>query len=694
MSGHRWRPSRPFNAALLGILIAAVVALTNADFQDSAGAGVAAPFTGTSLGDVLGNSGITFTGAVTRYWVAVAGGNWDATSSWAASSGGASGASVPLIHDDVVFDASSITSGGQTVAANMVRLARNISTSGLLNSPTFQNGSNGGGVTWYTGSLSFQGFGAVTVSGASSMICMARSAVTIATAGLTMPFSPFQISCVGGSVAQLDAYSGGRLTVSDGTWITSGFAATLVYVNIATTTRTRGAQLGSSLITLTGTDSSGSPPWNAGSATGLTVDAGTSTIKFTDVSGTAKTFNGAGKTYNNVWFSGVSLSQFSITGSNSFNEVKVDPGNVLLLQAATIQTVASLTASGNAPGGSDAAVGRLFGIVGCFFSTPDSAANSITGDIDVRARAAAVDWTSAGSGSFMAKRVDGGSQQSWDFAHTTTGALTFGWSLTGSGMAYATSSVVTGFADGAVHYVRATRSAATGDIKFYTSPDGVVWTQLGATRTSTVGALFDSNAAIEVGAHRVANGSLFVGTIYRAQLLNGIDGPVVVDFNPASHVSGATWASETGEVWTTNGNALISATNKVAIGSLTAVGHTIAKNGGERVQLNHASINRSTASAANTFYAANSTNGGNNVNWVFGGYIEAGAGAYALAGQNAGLLAHRRLPLEAGAYVMSGQDAAMVVGRRHGHHKFIVAKDANVFVVMKDTNVFVVDKRQ
>ena len=42
----------------------------------------------------------------TRYWVGGAG-NWSSTTKWSASSGGASGASVPISTDDVVFDANS-----------------------------------------------------------------------------------------------------------------------------------------------------------------------------------------------------------------------------------------------------------------------------------------------------------------------------------------------------------------------------------------------------------------------------------------------------------------------------------------------------------------------------------------------------------------------------------------------------------
>jgi hypothetical protein len=116
----------------------ATISLANADFLDIVGAGVASPFTGTSLGDGGNNSGITFTAAVTRYWVGD-GGSWsDYTNHWATTSEGAPGASLPLPQDDVVFDLKSFSTGSQTVVVDFPYLGGDIDWTGVTNNPSWQ----------------------------------------------------------------------------------------------------------------------------------------------------------------------------------------------------------------------------------------------------------------------------------------------------------------------------------------------------------------------------------------------------------------------------------------------------------------------------------------------------------------------------------------------------------------------------
>ena len=81
--------------------------LTNVSFMDIALV-YSASVTGTSIGDFGGNSGITFTAAVTRYLVL--GGatkSFSSTAAWSATSGGATGASAPLPQDTVIMNAAS-----------------------------------------------------------------------------------------------------------------------------------------------------------------------------------------------------------------------------------------------------------------------------------------------------------------------------------------------------------------------------------------------------------------------------------------------------------------------------------------------------------------------------------------------------------------------------------------------------------
>jgi hypothetical protein len=82
-----------------------LAALADVDFKDINAAGtVATPWTGTRIGNLLGNSNITFTAAADKYWNLAAGGNWSGTG-WALSSGGAVAANnFPLAQDKVIIE--------------------------------------------------------------------------------------------------------------------------------------------------------------------------------------------------------------------------------------------------------------------------------------------------------------------------------------------------------------------------------------------------------------------------------------------------------------------------------------------------------------------------------------------------------------------------------------------------------------
>lgn len=207
----------------------------------------------------------------------------------------------------------------------------------------------------------------------------------------------------------------------------------------------------------------------------------------------------------------------------------------------------------------------LDGASGCYASTPDSAANSITGDIDLRADVALDDWTPAAQVTIFGKYVQSGNQRAFAFCVASTGALilyTTPDGLIGS-VIDGTSTAAVGIADGTRKWIRATLDVNDGAgnrvYKFYTSPDGVTWTQLGATVTTAgVTTIFDSTAIVGIGGIDAGASQNPAGKIYRAQLLNGIDGTLAVDFNLGNVRKGATTiATPTGEEWTVNGTAKI-----------------------------------------------------------------------------------------------------------------------------------------
>jgi len=195
----------------------------------------------------------------------------------------------------------------------------------------------------------------------------------------------------------------------------------------------------------------------------------------------------------------------------------------------------------------------LPGTTGNYASTPDSAAVSVTGDIDIRVKVAMDDWTPSARQGVARQWNLVGNKRAWDLSIDTSGKLIMVSTADGSTQRVATSTVATGIADGSAHWIRVTRASATGTVTFYTSSDGETWTQLGTTVATTAGTIFDSDQPLIVGMSGSGGDFQMVGKAYYAELRNGIDGPVVARFDPLRFSSGQlTATAETGEVWTIN----------------------------------------------------------------------------------------------------------------------------------------------
>jgi hypothetical protein len=142
----------------------------------------------------------------------------------------------------------------------------------------------------------------------------------------------------------------------------------------------------------------------------FTINAGTSTIKMTDSSSADKTFAGQGKTYNNLWLApGSGTGQFTITGTNTFNDLKDDgtAAHTIQFPASTTQTVSSFTVSGNSgqlislrssSSGSQFTLSKSSGSVVCdYLNIQDSNADG------------GATWTPG------ANSVNNGNNSGWDF---------------------------------------------------------------------------------------------------------------------------------------------------------------------------------------------------------------------------------------------------------------------------------------
>lgn len=180
----------------------------------------------------------------------------------------------------------------------------------------------------------------------------------------------------------------------------------------------------------------------------------------------------------------------------------------------------------------------LNGANGNWASMPDSAALDIVGDIDLRSDIALPTWTPAAETCVVAKDANDGVQRSYDLLVETNGKLRLVWFTLGTNASaiVADSTVATGFAAFSRNWVRATLDVDNGavgyDVKFYTSPDGATWTQLGTTVTGVgTTVIFASTAPGGVGAQKSAGGFPLLGTVYSAQIYNGIAGTLAFDAN-------------------------------------------------------------------------------------------------------------------------------------------------------------------
>lgn len=173
----------------------------------------------------------------------------------------------------------------------------------------------------------------------------------------------------------------------------------------------------------------------------------------------------------------------------------------------------------------------LPGVANNSLSAPDSAALDITGDIDLRVHLAADDWTPAANGGLLGK-WDGGTT-SYLMWINTSGAPVFYWADAAGVVSAEAATASVPFTDGNAGWVRVTFDVDNGAsqrvLQFFTSTDGVTWTQLGSTITRAgTTSIRAGTALMKVGE---VSGTRMAGKFYRAQVLNGIDGTVVFDAN-------------------------------------------------------------------------------------------------------------------------------------------------------------------
>ena len=245
------------------LTVGTIATLADVDFRDITAAGASGTWSGTRLGNGLGNTNITFDAGKTVYWSLVAGGNWSANA-WATSSGGAAAtANFPLAQDTAIIDNAGLTASNTITYDASWWLGTLNSTRTAAWTFVF-----GGSPTMY-GDFTLTTL--TTTSGTANLTFIGKGTTqTLTTNGVSLS-SPIVQQSVGGtlllngSVTSINATSG--LTLFNGTVDLNGYDLTVVaFSSSNSNTRTLARSSGGSIF-ITGNNAT---VWNTATSTGLT----------------------------------------------------------------------------------------------------------------------------------------------------------------------------------------------------------------------------------------------------------------------------------------------------------------------------------------------------------------------------------------------------------------------------------------
>jgi hypothetical protein len=293
------------------ITAAAIATLSDVDFRDITAAGASGTWSGTRLGNCLGNTNITFDAGKTVYWNLTGSQTWLSTG-WALGSGGTPSVNnFPLAQDTAIFD--------DAGAAQTVNLP-STNTFGAFNYGTIDMSTR-------TTSFTF-GIGATTNHYGSLIL---SSAITLTTGGFTLSFlgrgvtqtftsagksfvNGITINNLTGNVVLGSALTqtNNAITLTSGTFDAASYNVTTPQFS-SSNSNTRTLTLGNGLWTLTGTGT----VWTTATTTGLTFNKGTSDILLSDTSTTSRTFSPGALTYNKVTIGGATGTSTLTYGGTS-----------------------------------------------------------------------------------------------------------------------------------------------------------------------------------------------------------------------------------------------------------------------------------------------------------------------------------------------------------------------------------------
>lgn len=490
-------------------ITAAVLAFSGViDFMDTKGAGAATWTTAGSgasnFGDCGGNSSITFDASVTQTWVGTSGGNWSDATKWT----GRTPAIAPLPQDDVII--ASAFSAGQLVVADMQRAGRNVNWTGTTGNPTWTGNPRGVSVSVF-GSLTCVATMVVPVQGGNfaQIVLAGRSSFTFTSAGVQGGngiFPAVQLNAPGGTYVPTDNNGGplnnSRITMINGTWDASVNNITMNYVQY--------------VIAATATVKMGSGQWiinNSGTPgiwSGGTMVPGTSTIVVQNTSAFIMSIAAGSYANISVTAGGAPITfqgALSLSGTLTLN-----PNRGYIFTSGATFTAPTLSAPGQHNNGYLA----LPGVASNYASAPTSAALQITGAMTVDAKITLPNWTAGVTGAIISKLNNTG-VFGYELQMVSNGIIGF---IIGTGTAAITfgSTVAVPFTPGQTGWIRASWTAGSGT-NFYTSTDGVTWTQLG-TLVGNASAMSADVSALNIGGRLSGTQLTLPGNFYRTRIYN------------------------------------------------------------------------------------------------------------------------------------------------------------------------------
>lgn len=321
-------------------LTCAATNLTDTDFSAIVIAGAAAPASGTRLGNVGGNSGITFPAPKTVYYRGSGSSDWNANS-WSATNGGSLDVTqYPLAQDTAVIP-SGYPVSGSTVTFNVSCNIGTLDTSART-SNTVVLASTGTKYLYIMGDVNC-GSG-TSFTGTFITVYAGRTTQNITTSGVTYP-GLYQIKSPGGTIVLQD-----NISLSSSNALYAGnFNANNKNVSLSASFNASQAAMAHTINIGSGTwtSSASSTVWNV-NATYTTI-AGTGTLKFTSAS--AKSFGSQGLDYSGITIdqAGSGSLTFSGNGAKFKNITRTYSGTdgSIIFPALQLTTVSDWGANGD-----------------------------------------------------------------------------------------------------------------------------------------------------------------------------------------------------------------------------------------------------------------------------------------------------------------------------------------------------------